>query len=125
MFAGHCFEDGRFFPVNGKVAGLFVGGNSRVTPLAFFDGFAVFSTAGYYFPGSLTNIFFSAGAGKHVDALLLVWVFFAFAVCTEDVSQLSAALESDIESGFFGSTFEGIRDRWDVWEADEGFLFHL
>ena len=45
MFAGHCFEDGRFFPVNGKVAGLFVGGNARVTPLAFFDGFAVFSTA--------------------------------------------------------------------------------
>ena len=81
-----------------------------MTPLAFFDGFTVFSTTGDDFSRSLTNIFFTAGAGEHVDALLLVRVFFFFAVCAENASQLSAALESHIESSFFGSAFKGIRD---------------
>ena len=96
-----------------------------MTPLAFFDSFTVFSTTGDDFSRSLTNIFFTAGAGEYVDALLLVRVSFFFAVCAENASQLSAAFESHVESGLFGSAFKSIRNGWDVWEADERFLFRL
>ena len=125
VFAGHGFQDGRFFPVDREIAGLFVGGDARVAPLAFFHRFAMFLAAGNYFSRSLADIFFSAWASKHVDSFLLVWVFLSPAVGTEDAFQLATTFEGHVKASFLGRAFEGVRDGWNVWEADEGFLFNL
>ena len=124
-FARHGFEDGWFFPVDGEVAGLFVGRDARVAPLAFFHSFAVLSAACDNFSHSLADVFLSTGACEHVYAFLLVWVFFSLAVRAEDTSQFAAAPESDVEACLFCSAFERIRDGGYVGKADEGFFFQL
>ena len=125
-FSRHGFENGRFFPVDGKVAGLFVSGDARVAPLAFFNGFAMLSAAGDNFPHCLTDIFFTTGTCKHVYTFLLMWVIFCLTVSAEDASQFATAPECDVEASLFGRTFKGVRDgRSTVGQADEGFFLYL
>ena len=85
-FSRHGFENSWFFPVDGKVAGLFVSGDARVAPLAFFNGFAMLSAAGDNFPHCLSDIFFPTGTCKHVYPFLLVWVIFCLTVGAENAS---------------------------------------
>ena len=82
VFSCHCFQDRGFFPVNGEITRLFMGRDTRVAPMAFFNCFPMFFAAGDYFPRSLADIFFPAGASEHVNALLLVWVCLSPAVGT-------------------------------------------
>ena len=105
---------------------MFVSGDARVAPLAFFNGFAMLSAAGDNFSHCLANIFFPTGARKHVYPFLLVWVIFCLTVGAENASKFATAPECDVEASLFGCAFEGVRDgRSTVRKADERFFLNL
>ena len=57
-----------------------------VAPLGFFHSFAMLFAASSNFSYSLADIFFSAGACKHVYAFLLVRIPLSLAVRAENAS---------------------------------------